>query len=319
MKYAHFLFYAVLAKHLVFCPVLWYNFSCNDCTNIRRDTNDRDHRALNFAQAQLLASLMLLITNALPNVAGVGPMEFAFLLLFAALLIWKKKYMTILVGALAGILYMIVDFGIFHLVCHSRSISDGHSLFWVLLWMSVSYGFTNFAWIWLWLSKDERLFEWSFLILLWWFACPQLSKTFTPAGTANIVIQRTTGEYHGYMAAILLFGYLALIIYDLWQKDRTARVNIPWLLAGGILVQFGWEAGLLIGGIRSAGFATLADKLRPLIVNSLLETNLGMPYIYLIFLAYTRRFTGQMKRRRTPITLTGRIRENNAEKVRTGE
>ena len=38
--------------------------------------------ALNFAQAQLLASLMLLITSALPNVAGVGPMEFAF---FAAL------------------------------------------------------------------------------------------------------------------------------------------------------------------------------------------------------------------------------------------
>ena len=86
-------------------------------------------------------------------------LDIAFLLLFAALLIWKKKYMTILVGALAGILYMIVDFGIFHLVCHSRSISDGHSLFWVLLWMSVSYGFTNFAWIWLWLSKDERPFE----------------------------------------------------------------------------------------------------------------------------------------------------------------
>ena len=35
--------------------------------------------------------------------------------------------------------------------------------------------------------------------------------------------------------------------------------------------------------------------------------------------AYTRRFTEQMKRRCTPITLTERIRENNAEKVRTGE
>ena len=39
--------------------------------------------ALRFAQAQLLASLMLLITSALPNVAGVGPTEFAFLLLFS--------------------------------------------------------------------------------------------------------------------------------------------------------------------------------------------------------------------------------------------
>lgn len=39
--------------------------------------------ALTFAQAQLLASVMLLITSALPNVAGVGPVEFAFLLLFS--------------------------------------------------------------------------------------------------------------------------------------------------------------------------------------------------------------------------------------------
>lgn len=55
--------------------------------------------------------------------------------------------MTVLIGVLAGILYLLVDFGIFHLVCHSRSITEGYSLFLVLLWMSMSYGFTNFAWI----------------------------------------------------------------------------------------------------------------------------------------------------------------------------
>ena len=46
-------------------------------------------------------------------------------------------------------------------------------------------------------------------------------------------------------------------------------------------MQFGWEAGLLLGGIRSAGFATTGEKLLTLTVNSLLETNLGMPYVYL--------------------------------------
>ena len=242
--------------------------------------------------------------------------DIAFLLFFAGLLLWKKRYMTVLVGLLAGILYMLVDFGIFHLLCHSRSISDGYSLFWVLLWMSVSYGFTNFTWIWLWISKDKHLFTWSFLILLWWFVCPQLAGTFTPPGTENIVIQRTTGEYHGYMAIILLIGYLGLILYNLRQTEKEKRVNIPWLLAIGILVQFGWEAGLLIGGIRSAGFLTLADKLRPLIINSLLETNLGMPYIYLIFLAYSRRFTEQMKPRDNTVSLVERICENNAESAR---
>ena len=106
----------------------------------------------------------------------------------AGLLILKKKYMTVLIGTLAGVLYMLVDYGIFHLVCHSRSISDGYSLFFVLLWMSLSYGFTNFAWIWLWISKDRRLFEWSLLILIWWFVCPLLAKTFSPPDVTYIVI-----------------------------------------------------------------------------------------------------------------------------------
>ena len=92
-------------------------------------------------------------------------------------------------------------------------------------------------------------------------------------------------------------------------------MNIPWLLAIGVLVQFGWELGLLIGGIRSAGFS-LSEKFAPLVINSLLETNLGMLYIFLIFIAYTSRFTEQMKRRPTPLSLTARIRENNNEKVR---
>lgn len=39
--------------------------------------------ALPMARVQLLASLMLMISSALPNVAGVGPAEFTFLLLFS--------------------------------------------------------------------------------------------------------------------------------------------------------------------------------------------------------------------------------------------
>ena len=147
------------------------------------------------------------------------------------------------------------------------------------------------------------------LILSWWFCCPLLTQTF--AGDApRITIQRTTGAYHGYMAAILFLGYLALIVYNLYQKDRSRRVQIPWLLAIGILVQLDWEAGLLLGGIRSAGFATLGEKLRPLLINSLLETNLGMPYVYAIYIALSRRFTEDL-RRRPAIPFPDRLAENN--------
>ena len=54
------------------------------------------------------------------------------------------------------------------------------------------------------------------------------------------------------------------------------------------------------------------------IVTSLLETNLGMPYVYLIFLAVTARFTQQLRPRAEKVSLTRRIQEINVQKVREG-
>ena len=238
-------------------------------------------------------------------------LDLAFLVFFAVLLLYKKKYMTFTVGLIFGLVYMLVDYGIFHLVCHAQSITGG-SLFWVLLWMSVSYGFTNFSWIWLWISRDRHIKEWSLLILRWWFCCPLIAATFS-GGQTPIMIQRTTGAYHGYMALLLFAGYAGLIVYNLFQKDKEKQIRIPWLLTMGSLVQFGWEAGLLLGGVRSAGFETVTQKLMPLIINSLLETNLGMPYIYLIFIAVTARYTETFRRRERRLGFTERIAENNRE------
>lgn len=240
-------------------------------------------------------------------------LDTVFLLVLAGLLLWKKRRMAALVGGIMGVVYFIVDYGVFHLICHSRSI-EGGSLFWTLLWMSMSYGFTNFAWIWLALDKDEYLIEWSLLILCWWFCCPMLAQLIG-FGQMPIVIQRTTGAYHGWMAAILFVGYLLAVVRNLGESDRKRRIDLLRLLAIGIAAQFAWEAALLLGGIRSAGL-DFAEKLRPLIVNSLLETNLGMPYVYLIFVALTRRFTPALARREDVPSFRERIAENNGKRVR---
>ncbi len=83
-----------------------------------------------------------------------------------------------------------------------------------------------------------------------------------------------------------------------------------------MLVQLGWEAALLLGGIRSAGFGSISDKLLTLTVNSLLETNLGMPYVYALFLLYASRRTERLNRRQTPLCFTAALEENNAQRVR---
>lgn len=230
-----------------------------------------------------------------------------FLLVYAGLLLCKKRRLTFLWGVFGAILYIAVDYGIFHLLTHARSIT-GADMFWVLLWMSISYGFTNFTWIWLALKRDEYLKEWSVLIFVWWVACPILSQMFP---SASIHIERTTNAYHGIMGAILFLSYLAAIIYNLTQSDKSTRFNILRLFTIGVLAQLGWEFSLLISGIRSDGFS-VEQKIITLVVNSLVETNLGLPAIYLIFLAITSKITEDL----TPTnkTIKNRLRENNAQK-----
>lgn len=240
-------------------------------------------------------------------------LDIVFLVVFCVLLALKKRYLTLLFALFGGILYMIVDYGIFHLALHTRSIENG-DLFWVLLWMSMSYGITNFAWIWLWISKDKHLLEWSLLICVWWIAAPLIADTFSQ-GVAPIVIQRTTGSYHGYMAIILFVGYCACLVYNMFQREKSRRFPLLWMLAIGILVQFAWEFSLLVGGIRSAAIDDWGRKLTTLVVNSLVETNLGLPIIFPLYCLITSRFTEDCKRRVGAATFTGRIEEINALKI----
>ena len=239
-------------------------------------------------------------------------LDVVFLVGLCVLLALKKKYLTLIFGIFGGVLYMIVDYGIFHLALHTRSI-EGGDLFAVLLWMSMSYGITNFVWIWLWLSRDKHKFEITLLIVVWWIAAPMLANTF--GGNLPLIkIQRTTGSYHGYMALILLLGYGAAIIYNIFQKDKRYRFPLLWLLATGVCVQFGWEFSLLIGGIRSAEFASFSDKIMTLVVNSLLETNLGAVPIYCILILITSRITENLKKR-DKVGFKERMAELNSVKI----
>jgi hypothetical protein len=206
-------------------------------------------------------------------------LDIIWLLAYAAILIYKRRYLAVIAGAAGGLIYFAVDYGIFYLALNTRIIT-GADPFWFLLWLSMSYGFTNFAWIWLLLDKDGKPVEWSTLTIAGWIAVAFLSQNFGAAFPV-VSIQRGTTIYHGIMALILLAGYTYLILKNLKSKP-AAKVNILQLLAIGIGVQFSWEFVLLISNIRPTGVL-------PLIVNSLIETNLGMPYLYLIHRAVSTR------------------------------
>ncbi len=216
-----------------------------------------------------------------------------FLAVYIGLLIWKKRYSTLIFALFGGVLYTIVDFGGFYLISHTRTVYINGELqgamgtFWVLLWMSMSYGFTNFAFIWILVGKDSYAKYWIFLILMWWMICPSISEL---GGEATITTSRTTGAYHGWMGVALVISYLILIILLMRKSPKKAFVNVLYLCLIGFAVQFGWEFSLLVNGIRPMNEASI----RTLIVNSCLETNLGMPLIYCIFYFWRKRFNEDM-------------------------
>lgn len=203
-----------------------------------------------------------------------------FLIVLLTLLVWKKRYETVIFALFGGVLYTIVDFGGFYLLSHTRSVyingelANSLNTFLVLLWMSMSYGITNFVFIWTALSKDKYTKYWIFLICAWWMIAPSIADI---GGKATIQTSRTTGAYHGWMGIVLVLSYLILIIIQL--KKEKDFVNILYLCLIGFSVQFAWEFALLVNGIRPMNEASI----KTLLVNSCLETNLGMPAIYLIF------------------------------------
>jgi hypothetical protein len=206
-------------------------------------------------------------------------LDIAWLVIFGAILLWQQKRTAFLAGLAGWLAYFVVDYGIFYRLLGTRVVRGADPL-WFLLWLSLSCGFTNIAWIWLLLDRDGHEVEWSLLVVVGWLVVALLSQSIG-VGFAVISIQRGTSSYHGVMALILAAGYGYLILHNL-RVPPGERVNLLWLLAIGIGVQLSWEVILLLSGIRPAGLA-------PLAVNSLVETNLGMPYLYLIHEAVSRR------------------------------
>lgn len=215
-------------------------------------------------------------------------LDSVFIIAFITLLFMKKRHITAIFSLLMGILYVIVDFGGFYLVSHTREIYfmvEGTKVlqgplnaFLVLLWMSLSYGITNGAFIWLALNKDKYTVHLALSIFIWWICCPMLAKAMPDSLT--IITTRTTNAYHWIMAVFLVVGYGFIIVKDvLFSKDMKSSVKtLLYLNLIGFLVQFGWEFALFVSGIRPANEMSL----QTIIVNSLVETNMGMPYFYYI-------------------------------------
>ena len=91
--------------------------------------------------------------------------DIIWLLTLAGIFLFLKKRLAVLVGLIAGVLYFLVDYGVFYHLLGTRAI-EGADPLWFLLWLSMSYGFTNFAWIWLLLDRFGNHGLWAAMLIM---------------------------------------------------------------------------------------------------------------------------------------------------------
>ncbi|MGK2308496.1 hypothetical protein [Cutibacterium sp. V970] len=197
------------------------------------------------------------------------------LLAFLCILAWTRRRAALVVGLLGGLLYFVVDYGFFHMLLGTRSVV-GMGVLSLEFWLSFSYGITNMAWMWLWFDEPDNRWEWSILFPAGWLTSALVSQGLGDT-FHSVEIARHVGSYHGAIAAFALVGYGWLALHNLRHQDE--RYSIRSALTIGIGIQFTWEAVLMISGIRPLSW-------RPLVVDSLIETNLGAPFMLLIVRAW---------------------------------
>ena len=85
-------------------------------------------------------------------------LDIIFLGLLGYALLKSKRKLAFFFGIAGALLYFLVDYGIFYLLLGTREV-DGANTMLFFLWLSTSYGFTNFAWIWFLRDNDKRIIE----------------------------------------------------------------------------------------------------------------------------------------------------------------
>ena len=197
------------------------------------------------------------------------------LLAFLCVLARTRRRAALVVGLLGGLLYFIVDYGFFYRMLGTRSVV-GMRVLPLEFWLSFSYGITNMAWMWLWFDEPENRWEWSILFPTGWLTSALVSQGLGDS-FHSVQIARHVSGYHGAMVVLVLVGYGWLALHNLRHPDE--RHSIRSALAIGVGIQFTWEAVLMMSGIRPLSW-------RPLVIDSLIETNLGAPFMLLIVQAW---------------------------------
>ncbi|MFX1378798.1 MAG: hypothetical protein ACFFA4_06855 [Promethearchaeota archaeon] len=208
-------------------------------------------------------------------------LDLIFLSIWIFFLIRKRYWLSIIWGVCGWLIYIFTDYILWYLITQTRSYTGPLDPLIFFLWFCFSPGFVQFSYVFVMFEKRNvnDLIIFTLLFYLGWIfvgygseLIPLDDRLIEVSRDMNIANQR----FNEVIMVLINIG-VALILYF---KKKLRLEDILYIFLIGTLVEFSLEFSLAISGIRQAqGVWTL----ELLIINTLLEFNLGIVLMYLLW------------------------------------
>ncbi len=170
---------------------------------------------------------------------------------------------------------------------HTRTLDVPFNRDLFLVYFSFTYGMIEFSYVTAMFQAKSMKAKalWTLFLYGGWMATALISQH---VGIDDRTIQTARDMSHARLiqVAMVAGGYLLLLLLKYtWPPMKSLTfLRMIYLFCVGILVHFGMEITLLASGIRPAG-----DYVHVLVFNSLLEFNMGVPILYILWTAIRSR------------------------------
>jgi hypothetical protein len=217
--------------------------------------------------------------------------DLIFITIWLFFLIKKKYWIPILWGLVGWIIYIFVDYVYWYLITQTRHYTGPLNPFLFFVWFCFSPGFVQFSYVIVMFEKRNRneLLFWTLLLYIGW-TLVAVGSQIIPLNDAIIEVYRDMNVENQRLNELILVLINIVVAVILYFKKKLRLEDILYLFLVGTLVEFALEFTLSVSGIRQeqGGWSLLT-----MIINILLEFNLGIILMYLLWVPFKIRKHGK--------------------------
>jgi hypothetical protein len=210
-------------------------------------------------------------------------LDIAFCAVWMLVLFRQKHTIALCFGLLGAFIVFFTDDVLWLHIQHTRTLEVPFNRDLFLVYFSFTYGMIEFSYVTVMFGAKSVTTKalWTLFLYGGWLATALISQH---AGIDDRTIQtaRDMSNARIIQIALVAGGYLLLLMLKYtWRPMMSLTLpRMLYLFLVGTIVHFGMEITLLASGIRPA-----ENYVDVLLFNSLLEFNMGVPFLYILWTA----------------------------------